>query len=49
MKNCGKALDKNSDAYWSLHKIFPNITERKLKEGIFVGPQIQKTMKDSQF
>ena len=49
MKNFVKALDKNSDAFRYLQKIFPNITEGKLKEGIFIGPQIRKIMKDSQF
>ena len=29
--------------------MFPKITEAKLKEGIFVGPQIRKVMKDEVF
>lgn len=48
-KNWVKALDKDTDAFWYLQNIFPNITEEKLKQGIFVGPQIHKLMINSQY
>lgn len=49
MKNFVKGLDKNASAFEYLRSIFPKISESKLKEGIFVGPQIRLLLKDSVF
>ncbi|GBP93530.1 hypothetical protein EVAR_66227_1 [Eumeta japonica] len=46
MKNFVKALDKNSDAFRYLQKIFPNITERKLKEGSMSDEQGERFHQD---
>ena len=46
MKNFVKALNADGEGFGYLKQEFPKITEAKLKEGIFVGPQIRKMMKD---
>lgn len=49
MKNFVKAMDKNGAGFLYLKSIFPKLTEAKLKEGIFIGPQIRQLMKDQNF
>jgi len=49
MKQFVKALDKNKNCFQYLCKKFPQLSEAKLKEGIFVGPQIRKLCKDNAF
>lgn len=49
IKNFVKALDKGSEAFNHLKEKFPKLSEAKLKEGIFVGPQIRKLLKDPTF
>ena len=49
LKNFVKALDKNGDAFKYLEKEFPQISEAKLKAGIFIGPQIKQLLNDSKF
>lgn len=49
MKNFVKALDKTSNAFIYLRSKFPQISDAKIKEGIFVGPQIRKMIVDSHF
>ena len=46
MKNFVQALNKDGEGFGHLKQMFPKITEAKLKEGIFVGPQIRKVMQD---
>ena len=46
MKNFVKALQKNGAAFQHL---FPGLSAAKLKEGIFVGPQIREVLKDTDF
>ena len=50
-KNFVKALLKrgNSVAFEYLKTVFPNVSDAKIKEGVFVGPQITKLLKDSKF
>lgn len=48
-KNFVKTLDPESKAFKYLAKMFPNITNAKLKEGVFVGPQIRKLLSDDEF
>jgi hypothetical protein len=49
IKKIVKALDTESAAFQYLRQMFPNCQNAKLKEGIFVGPQIRKIVKDPQF
>ena len=49
MKNFVKALDKTSDAFVYLRSKFPQISDAKIKEGIFVGPQIRKVIAHRHF
>lgn len=49
MKQFVKALPKDGETFKYLEKKFPGLSEAKLKEGVFVGPDIRKLMKDNQF
>lgn len=49
MKQFVKAIPKDGDCFKYLCKKFPGLSEAKLKEGIFVGPDIRKLMKDKEF
>ena len=49
MKNFVKALHKNGAAFQHLFTMFPGLSAAKLKEGIFVGPQIREVLKDTDF
>ncbi|XP_076059422.1 uncharacterized protein LOC143036052 [Oratosquilla oratoria] len=42
MKNFVKALDNDSDAFRYLCSKFPELSYAKVKEGVFIGPQIRK-------
>ena len=39
-KNFVKALDKNGAGFHYLKEKFPRVSDSKINEGIFVGPQI---------
>ena len=45
MKQFVKSLDKEGDTFKYLKAMFPNISDKKLEEGVFVGPQIRKAIK----
>lgn len=50
MKNFVKAMGKsNSNGFLYLCEKFPKLSHAKLKEGIFVGPQIREVLKDPDF
>ena len=49
MKNFVKAINKNGTAFHYLRQKFPRLSEAKIKEGIFVGPQIRNLLKDEHF
>ena len=49
MKNFVKAMDRDGNGFLYPKEKFPRISVAKIKEGIFVGPQIRKIMKDSIF
>ena len=49
MKNFVKALHKNGAAFQHLSTVFPGLSAAKLKEHIFVGPQIREVLKDTDF
>ena len=49
MKNFVKALHKNGAAFQQLSTVLPGLSAAKLKEGIFIGPQIREVLKDTDF
>ena len=49
MKTFVKNLVRNGAAFQYLAEKFPEISEAKLKEGIFIGPQIRQLIKDREF
>ena len=49
MKNFVKALHKNGATFQHLSTVFPGLSTAKLKEGIFVRPQIREVLKDTDF
>lgn len=44
-----KALDKESEAFKYLKTVFPSLSDAKIKEGVFIGPQINKLLADLEF
>ena len=49
MKNYVKAMDRTGSALKYLAGKFPRLSEEKIKEGVFVGPQIHKLFRDDMF
>ncbi|UYV60728.1 hypothetical protein LAZ67_1002045 [Cordylochernes scorpioides] len=49
MKNFVKAMDRNASGFAYLKQTFSSISEAKIKEGIFVGPQIRELQQDGNF
>ncbi|GBN26339.1 hypothetical protein AVEN_84170-1 [Araneus ventricosus] len=49
MKQFVKALPKEGEFFKYLCDQFPGLSEAKLKEGVFVGPDNRKMMKDENF
>ncbi|GFX92509.1 uncharacterized protein TNCV_1707851 [Trichonephila clavipes] len=49
MEQFVKALDKEGACFKYLCEQFPGLSDAKLKEGIFVGPDIRKLLKDETF
>jgi hypothetical protein len=49
MKNFVKAMNQEKAAFTYLWEKFPRLSEAKLKEGIFIGPQIRDFIKDKYF
>ena len=46
MKNVVKAMHKTGKGFQCLHDLSPELSEAKLKTGVFVGPQIKKVMRN---
>ena len=46
MKHFVKAMNQEEAGFTYLWEKFPRLSEAKLKEGIFIGPQIGDTIKD---
>ena len=40
LKDFVKAMDRDGQAFKYLHDKFPKMSDAKVKEGVFVGPQI---------
>jgi len=49
MKNFVKGMDKTGHGFEYVRNKFPNVSEVKIKEGIFTGLQIRELMQDKQF
>ena len=49
MKNSVKVMNQEETAFTYLREKFPRLSEAKLKEGIFIGPQIRDLIKDEYF
>lgn len=49
MKQFVKALDKTGKCFEYLQMIFPRVSDVKMKEGVFDGPQIRKMFRDNVF
>ncbi|UYV66602.1 hypothetical protein LAZ67_4002268 [Cordylochernes scorpioides] len=49
MKNFVKAMDRNAIGFAYLKQKISSISEAKIKEGIFVGPQIRELQQDGNF
>ena len=49
MKNFVKAMDRDGPAFRYLSEKFHTLSEAKMKEGIFIGPQIRELLKDTKF
>ena len=49
MKNFVKAMNQGEAAFTYLWEKLPRLSEAKLKEGIFIGPQIRDLIKDEYF
>ncbi|XP_053968164.1 uncharacterized protein LOC128869618 [Anastrepha ludens] len=49
MKNFVKAMDKTGKGFLHLKEKFKYLSDAKLKEGIFVGPEIRQVLKDEEF
>ena len=49
MKNFVKAMDWTGSAFKCLAEKFTRLSEAKIKEGVFVGPQIRKLFRDDMF
>jgi len=49
MKNFVKAMNQEEAAFTYLRETFPRLSEAKLKEDIFMGPQVRELIKDEFF
>ncbi len=49
MKNFVKAMEKTDQAFKYLISKFPRLSDAKIKEGVFIGPQIRQLLRDSEF
>ena len=49
IKNFANALNKTKAVFKYLCEKFPRLIEAKIKQGVFVGPQIRELLKDDTF
>ena len=49
MKNFVKGIYKTGRGFQYVRNKFSNLSDSKIKEGIFIGPQIRELMQDKQF
>jgi len=46
MKNFVKGMDKTGHGFEYVRNKFPHVSDAKIKEGLFIGPQIREMMQD---
>ena len=49
MKNFVKGMNRIGKGFTYLKTKYPRVSDAKIKEGIFVGPQIRELMRDQKF
>jgi len=49
MKNLVKGMDTTGSRLEYVRNKFPNVSETKIKEGIFIGPQMRELIQDKEF
>ena len=49
IKNFVRAMGQNSAGFMNLKNKFPRISDAKIKEGVFFGPQIRQLIQDVQY
>jgi len=49
MKNFVKGMDKTGRGFPCVRNKFPNVSDAKINEGIFIGPQVREVMQDKKF
>lgn len=49
MKAFVKGMDQDGEGFMYLKEKFPGLSNEKIKEGVFVGPDIRKLIQDDQF
>lgn len=49
MKNFVKGMDREGPGFKYLSESFPRLSEAKIKEGVFTGPDIRKVIRDPEF
>ena len=49
MKKFVKVMDKSGRGFEYVRNKFPNLSDAKIKESVFIGPQIRELMQDKQF
>jgi hypothetical protein len=49
MKKSVKGMDKTGRGFQYVRNKFPNVSDAKIKEGIFIGSQNRELMQDNQF
>jgi hypothetical protein len=49
MKNFVKAMDRNVTAFLHLRQKFPLLSDAKIREGLFTGPDIRSLLRDEVF
>ena len=48
MKNFVKDMERTGRGFRYVRNKFPNVSDAKIKEGIFIGPQIGELVQDKQ-
>jgi hypothetical protein len=48
-KNSVKSMDKTGRGFKYVRNKFPSVSDAKIREGIFIGPQIREMIQDKQF
>jgi len=49
MRNFVKGMDRTGRGFEYVRNKFPNVSDTKIKEGVFIGPQIRELIQDKEF